>query len=542
MNFRSSILLLLGLVCSLAADCQPQIVADDDKMGVQENGKWIIKPKFEVIKEAGEGLFLVKKKERWGYYRLNGDLVIKPSYSEAEAFEHGNALVKDKKGLWQAIGPDGSLIVNPAGAKPKRLGSFLYRQSRYEKLLYTADGGVKMSGFADILQYDTGLWAAIWIKEETYRPHGLLSKKRTRIDTTFAVFGTYNEEVYEPVGRPISYHGAWLVGAGLYSLMGPDGREWINLLRARSFEKIGFALVNDKGGCFIGLDGKVIVPQGQYWYFKATDKYLFAQGEHEAHILDHQGQLQREGLHYIKPYGEDYHVVESVEGQQIVNEDLEALSLSYPSLEWIKRGDDSTAIGRDGHAYQYLHPETFKPLGGWHPIVYGTYHTRGRASIFNALFLSPPPSTAHFGPLTQPQPYMDGLAAVPLLPAKLTNWGHDDSVIVANEYAIRYNFIRADGSYLNQKRYDRVWPFRHGQAFVADGKKYYPIDQNGDRVGKRSYTKIVWLDDHYFVEYRGKWGVLKPDLTELWPCKFDITHIRSGVHYGRLDGEDTVLF
>lgn len=60
---------------------------------IDQNGKWVIKPQFEVANGFSEGFAAVTVKEKDGYIDQAGHIVISPQYAYADNFSEGFALV-----------------------------------------------------------------------------------------------------------------------------------------------------------------------------------------------------------------------------------------------------------------------------------------------------------------------------------------------------------------------------------------------------------------------------------------------------------------
>ncbi len=81
-----------------------------DKWGfVNENGRWVIAPRFKEAGDFSEGLAAVKIGNKYGYIDQAGNLVIAARYSYAEEFSEGLAQVGFVRGQNGYIKEDGSI-------------------------------------------------------------------------------------------------------------------------------------------------------------------------------------------------------------------------------------------------------------------------------------------------------------------------------------------------------------------------------------------------------------------------------------------------
>ena len=62
---------------------------------VDEEGKWVIKPKFSDAEDFSEGFAAVKLDGKWGYIKSDGKWLVKPRFYDAGPFEYGIAVVED---------------------------------------------------------------------------------------------------------------------------------------------------------------------------------------------------------------------------------------------------------------------------------------------------------------------------------------------------------------------------------------------------------------------------------------------------------------
>ena len=62
---------------------------------VDEEGKWVIKPKFRDAEDFSEGFAAVKLDGKWGYIKSDGKWLVEPRFYDAGPFEYGIAAVED---------------------------------------------------------------------------------------------------------------------------------------------------------------------------------------------------------------------------------------------------------------------------------------------------------------------------------------------------------------------------------------------------------------------------------------------------------------
>lgn len=62
---------------------------------VDEEGKWVIKPKFSDAEDFSEGFAAVLLDGKWGYIKSDGKWLVKPRFYDAGSFKYGIAVVED---------------------------------------------------------------------------------------------------------------------------------------------------------------------------------------------------------------------------------------------------------------------------------------------------------------------------------------------------------------------------------------------------------------------------------------------------------------
>jgi hypothetical protein len=97
------------------ADLPPRALAqaESNQWGhLGADGKWIIKPTFEMLRQVSDDrLARFSKDGLWGYVDPTGKVVLDPKYAQARPFEHGLAAVCDSRDRWFYIGTDGTVVI-----------------------------------------------------------------------------------------------------------------------------------------------------------------------------------------------------------------------------------------------------------------------------------------------------------------------------------------------------------------------------------------------------------------------------------------------
>ncbi|ADQ44950.1 KWG repeat protein [Caldicellulosiruptor kronotskyensis 2002] len=88
-------------------------VCKNKKWGIVDiNGKYVVKPQLDDIKELSEGKIAFKQNGKWGFMDKNFKVAIKPQFDKAENFSEGYAAVM-KSNLWGYINSSGNFVIKP---------------------------------------------------------------------------------------------------------------------------------------------------------------------------------------------------------------------------------------------------------------------------------------------------------------------------------------------------------------------------------------------------------------------------------------------
>ena len=82
---------------------------------VDEDGNWVIEPKFVEAFDFHEGFSMVKIDGKWGYIKTDGTYLVEPKFDYAQDFKNGTAYV-ELEGEEGTIDTDGKYIplsINP---------------------------------------------------------------------------------------------------------------------------------------------------------------------------------------------------------------------------------------------------------------------------------------------------------------------------------------------------------------------------------------------------------------------------------------------
>jgi hypothetical protein len=225
---------------------------------IDENGKYIIKPKFMDVLTASESLIGVEVagSETWGFIDKSGKLVIKPDFEKVRSFSEGLAAVR-VNGKWGFIDKNGKLVIKP---------QFSYVQS-------FNDGVCFVSMKTDIVWLGTNISKS-----------GLIDKSGNYIIKP--IFRSCNEfkdgrayvEQYDDSGGYIDTRGKWIIHVAEPSFK-TDFSEGLVVIFGENKD-----LVMDKNGDVIFTGAKDTFAEGY------RDGLLRVKSGGKCFFVDHNGQ------------------------------------------------------------------------------------------------------------------------------------------------------------------------------------------------------------------------------------------------------------
>lgn len=544
-DYLRPIFLIAFIFCHTLTLGQLELFKENGKMGVRKDGSIVIKPKYDDILQGDDKRFMASKKGKWGMLDGTGKKQSGFKYTEAGAFRYGLAPVKDKRGNWGAINASGETVITfyHSGGLD-RYGPFLHDPKRKE--LYRADGSVKMESVSGMKVLNEQLSIAYHVISEKHTKTKLFKKKTYYTYDTIPHVLPHEGDYFYPVYGKIFQWGDFYYCAksknpdDSWVVIDPKGKVVSNAMREPIISDDlmylpGQGKVYDPSGNLLAHEAGLLHFQSSPDGFILYDKFKAATGN----LFERNGSIKASGIGFVKLSDPGYWILENKEGTYIAAADGKRLSGFYKEF---KKLNGNTIMALRGHGYCYLDTNDLMAEAPFFPYIYGTWYKRGRATIFNALFLKRPSSTEHYGILNRTHTHQGKWAVVAMAENQQFPYHPGDSTAVLNSLDIRFNYVDRQGKFMNTKRYKEVIPFAKGKAWVKVGKRFELINEQGETVSRPGYEKVLRVGDYYEVQKRRKWGLLDLDCNEIHPIKFDVMHVRNGKHYGRLDGEDIFLF
>lgn len=103
--------LFLLLLFTLPLSAQQNGISKKHKhYGYRKDGQWLIKPRYDSVREFADGVAAVMRKGKWGYIDSNGRKLIATQYHSATDFHGGLAAVKYSAGAgWNVVNKNGAI-------------------------------------------------------------------------------------------------------------------------------------------------------------------------------------------------------------------------------------------------------------------------------------------------------------------------------------------------------------------------------------------------------------------------------------------------
>ena len=84
----------------------------EGQAGLLNKTGWIVKPKYEYLKNLSDGMVAFLENEKWGFLNTEGKQVVEPKYEDAGPFSEGMASVY-ADGKWGFIDKKGKMVIAP---------------------------------------------------------------------------------------------------------------------------------------------------------------------------------------------------------------------------------------------------------------------------------------------------------------------------------------------------------------------------------------------------------------------------------------------
>lgn len=567
---------------------------DGEKWGfVNSKGEWIIKAKYDEVKEFKEDYAAVKSKGKWGFIFESGKWAIKPLFSEVTNFSNGKAGViwlKKSNGLWGFVNREGEMIISPAFEKVKlfkkeecevRLPGMLPHQF----ILINAEGEqitppyTKREKFGDYYHITTQ-------KENKQKLFCYVDEKGSLVapwSLDDYVFGE-KQQIIRVTGKDETPDEILTSDEShfLFAFIDENGERishWYEEIREFY---LGFSIVRrNHRYCFIDAEYKEVTPLRYMEIRRLKEGYCVAQVSEESFVLtDFKGEQISKEYHGFDIFDENYllgYAMEDFQGNRRYKQalfDFDGTQKSgwytkiYPKNSSFYRVLDGEYIGKDDDLkfvtyYNYIVDSTGEVLSDWrktHQILFDIPSSKYKDSVYQ--FMHQPNSNFYIEEsffestfildfemtdqntlLFNGGDFYDGMAMI----SKLNS--NDTIVKEVNGVTFRfpdvsYGFIDWNGDVRLPCKLEYASSMTNGKSVFRKGDVYGVINYKGkvsvspkfELIGNFGnnlapcYKDSVWS----YINYLGK-EILAPKYDDVRPFKYGYAAVKMGKKWGLID-------
>jgi hypothetical protein len=539
-NAVDKLMLIVLIFIVQVGICQNQLLLKRNKVGlITASGEKILPPRFDSLLNIHSDVVCVKKRRGWGYYDLQSKkYILRPKYDSITPFKHGLGFYYNS-GYWDNIERDKTrLLYRSFKTKPYVIGNYIVVPK--EGLLYDFDKNLLSSNVSRLDLYLNGAIIETSIEKEYVEKKLLFFKKKTQFTDITCYF--VKDEADEKIKNIPLLKRDSLFTYGFYkddtiSIL-IDNQRGVVSERAANLTKIKdnlFFFLEDVHAYLIDGEGAKSVPYSNYLLKGKYDIGLFKNGD--ADIILHEDQTVVSTVkRFHSIVNDELVLVKSDSLFDLLNIQGELL-LKHVSRA-IPRSDGYYEVRR-GPFYKILDPDDKHAFGkSFVPIYYGTDHYVKR---YGFLKLSRS-KRERYGKVSKYNNVSEDNYAVVALP--LVNNPAD--TLRKDDFEVTYNYLKRDGSLLNNKEYEECQPFFNGKGFVKlDNEKYVLVDETGKENRRKIYYDVTYLDDKgiFIVSVDAfEKGIMNKKYEWVYPPEYSYFHTKDGVMYGKKRfGEEEVI-
>ncbi len=489
---RISLCLMLGLTGFISAQNLMPEQNDKEKFGyVDDTGKFVIKPQYNVAFPFDNGRAKVCKGDKWGYIGPDGKAIIAIQYDMIEDFKDGIALVKKGK-KYGYIRQDGTFYIKPEYnfigrpnanglcwvAKGKTLKESMKGLMRDGKVLVKPSyKGIGIYAKTDTADYTDGrpiIWGENMVPKNNEITKNLSKLSETDVPYFWAVKGI-QVVMLDREGKELFKHNAAAMGAPKdgYALL----RTYANDKKKGQTYSYEYISVNDKG--------------------KKLFKKAMLQHIDSKNIFDG-----------CTPFRNGIAMITNNDQSYLVNTNGMAVSSVYNHMQ---PAGTSGFIAESNGLYcltDLQGKELFKP----------TYELIKPADITGARLFAKDRS-GHFGVLK-----CDGTTIVPFEYEDFADGNDSNLCFKKNSH---WGVMDESCNVIVRPQWARVWPSKTGNYMWVKNdsdSKWLPLD-----IAKDTLTFTEGFDDvgrfdtkgRSYAKKDGKWGAVRFDSVQILPFAFD---------------------
>lgn len=518
---------------------QYDVFSRNGRFGIQtKDGAQVVRAKFDCIQTITGAVSGVLKKRGWGYYDLESKkYILRPKYDSITTFKNGVGFYFSS-GRWYSITPDKkALFHHTLLSRPYVVGKYIIVPR--EGLLFSLNGKLLSRNIRRVDLYNRGALIETSVEKEKVEKRLLFFKKRTRYNEThFFLIEDQVEEKIKPLEKLIrdSLFTYGVKEDSTFVLI--DNRNTIITQNANSFTVIDdhcFFYREGAEAYLVSNSSRTKVPYQEYVVSDSFDLGLYSDGSADL--------LKKENRSVISAFKNFYRLVNNE--LVMVKNDAEYDLLNTQGDTLIKNFTDVLPKKdgyyevRRGPFYRILDPNDKKAFGKrFVPVYYGTDHYVRRYGLLKLQSEKKERygKVSFFGEVTENK---FAVVAVPLTSEPVDTLRKDD-------FEVRYNYLKRDGTLLNSKKYRKCLPFMNGKGFVkVDKHKFFLVDEEGNEIDSKIYEDVTYIREKgIFIVEVGvfKKGIMNDRYEWVYPPVYVHFQTKDGMMYGRKKGgEEDVI-
>ncbi len=537
---RMITLVSLLLVClSGYAQGELEVVQKKNLWGLQQDGEWLIKPKYDSLVQADKVILTGYRKNKIFYLNAEGEQIHKDLIRGSRKFEDGTGIVQDKKGRYAILDRKGEMLSAPTfvSGSPVRYGRFVFWRERKPNVYANSDKNGR-------LYRETGLVKKDLLSVSTFQNLLIAEEHQDRIThpTERTYFDLESGELLENgvvAVKDTMGHFFMEKYDGKTTLYEKSTQKWV-----KSLDKIELLdsayFISKKGqekSLYLWKAHQLLIRTNcERFEFRSEVIYAVKNENSGAglpvEIYDYQGSpLQRELV--ILHEFEDGRMLFQKNGLQYIGkQNGDTLSRSYPRISPV--AVNGFRIVSDAAHYGYINDRTYQKLPMTYPILYTQKRSEssgGSGGILKAIAtLVMLPIVVTAGALLA---IPTGGKSMTVVRGLLGNLGEASSTpetsyevmvpdvkqlfmegyaifctyepsspeafnLIGDQSALTYNYVDTAGKVLNAKKFGDCFPFQGGKAWVKEGRQWVQINKKGIRIGQDGFENLSRYDNGFF--------------------------------------------
>lgn len=526
-------LVSLLLVClSVYAQGELEVVQKNKRWGVQQDGEWLIKPKYDSLVQADKVILTGYRKNKIFYLNAEGEKIHKDLIRGSGKFEDGMGVVQDKEGKYAILDRTGKMLSEPTfvSGSPVRYGRFVFWRERKINAYVNSDKN-------GCLYRETGLLKKDLRSVSTFQNLLIAEEHHDRI--THPTERTYfdlesGEMLEEDVVAVKDTMGHFFLKKydGKTTLYEKSTQKWVKSLdQIEVLDSVYFISKKGQEKSLYLWNAHQLLIRTNCERFEFRPEVIYAVKKENSgtglpvEIYDYQGNPLQRDLVILHEFEDGRMLFQKNGLQYIGKENGDTLSSSYPRISPV--AVNGFRIVSDATHYGYINDRTYQKLPMAYPILYAQKRSessgdgiggffkaiaslvmapivvtagvllaipsRGKSMTMVSSFLgslggetSTPETNYEVMVPGPPQVFIEGYAVYctyqPPSPETFN--------LIVDKDALRYNYVDTAGTVLNTKKYQGCFSFQGGKAWVKESARWVQINKKGIRIGQDRFENL----------------------------------------------------